>query len=70
MVLGHDDIPFQISEEYIDLCNKLILRDPTVRLGCRGVDEIKEHPFFDNFSWEGLEEMVTIPPYKPRVSEG
>lgn len=48
--------------------NQLILRDPSDRLGSHGVEEIKEHPFFEGFDWAGLEKMRTVPPYKPKVS--
>lgn len=68
ITLSHDDIPFQVSEDYIDLVNKLIMKYPDQRLGAKGASEVKTHPFFDNFDWEALENMAIIPPYKPKAS--
>lgn len=68
IVLSHDDVPFQVSEDYIDLVNRLILKNPDQRLGAGGAAEIKAHPFFDNFDWEALENMAIIPPYKPKAT--
>jgi hypothetical protein len=33
--------------------------------GQNGVNDIKEHPFFSNISWEKLEQKHVEPPYKP-----
>ena len=40
------------------------------RLGCtkRGVLEIVEEPFFDNFDWEGLLHRSLTPPFIPKVN--
>jgi len=43
----------EVSPEAVDLILKL-LRDPSDRLGCRGVEEIKRHPFFKGVDWDGL----------------
>jgi serine/threonine kinase 38 len=51
-----------LSPEAVDLILKL-LRDPSDRLGCRGVEEIKRHPFFKNVDWENLRK--THAPYIP-----
>ncbi|OMJ74398.1 hypothetical protein SteCoe_26695 [Stentor coeruleus] len=53
-----------ISPEAVDLILKL-LRDPNDRLGCRGVDEIKAHPFFKNIDWENIRN--TNAPYIPEI---
>ncbi|KAK0424222.1 hypothetical protein QR680_008555 [Steinernema hermaphroditum] len=43
-----DDV--DVSEAAKDLIKKL-LSEKTVRLGRNGVDEVKEHPFFENDQW-------------------
>lgn len=69
MVLNPEDAPNGVTDLYVDLVNGLIQRDPQERLGAGGVEEIKEHPFFDGFDWVSLEKMRAIPPYKPKVEE-
>lgn len=54
-----------LSEAATDLIKKLIC-DAEKRLGRNGVKEIKEHPFFDDFDWEGVRN--TQAPYIPPVS--
>ena len=43
-----------MSPEAQDLITKLLIQDPTKRLGAKGVEEIKSHPFFDGLNWENL----------------
>lgn len=50
-----------------DLIGKLLVRDPTQRLGYHGVSEIKSHQFFKDIDWEKLNSKGYIPPYKPQV---
>jgi serine/threonine kinase 38 len=42
-----------LSHNAQDILRKMI-SDPEVRLGRNGVDEIKKHPFFDGFDWQGV----------------
>ncbi|CCE64083.1 hypothetical protein TPHA_0G02480 [Tetrapisispora phaffii CBS 4417] len=46
----------------------LLSRDPKRRLGYNSPDEIKNHPFFNNLSWNRLWLKAYIPPFKPSVS--
>ena len=55
-----------LSDEAIDLIQKLIT-DPEKRLGRNGVDEIKTHPFFKEFDWEGVRDSKA--PFIPDVSD-
>ncbi|GMH13814.1 hypothetical protein Nepgr_015655 [Nepenthes gracilis] len=55
-----------ISDEARDLICRLI-SDVENRLGTRGVEEIKEHPWFSPIQWDRLYEMEAA--YKPTVSE-
>lgn len=55
----------EISPEAVDLILKL-LRNPSDRLGCRGVEEIKRHPFFKGIDWERIRKSPA--PYVPDLN--
>ena len=40
-----------------NLVNSLLILDPEERLGSRGVDAIKNHPFFEGFDWKYYQDM-------------
>jgi hypothetical protein len=40
--------------------------DSETRLGRNGADEIKKHPFFEGFDWEGIRKQKA--PYIPSVT--
>lgn len=42
-----------LSPAAADILKKMI-SDPEVRLGRNGVDDIKNHPFFDDFDWASV----------------
>ena len=37
-----------------DLISKLLTKDPNQRLGCKSINEVKSHPFFDGIDFETL----------------
>ena len=50
-----DEIPpYGWSPSSVSLINSLIQRKPNERLGTRGIDEIKNHPFFKKVDWGKL----------------
>jgi serine/threonine protein kinase len=55
------------SAEAVRLLNGLLQKRPEHRLGCaeRGIDEIKEHKFFENIDWGLLEAGYIDPPFGP-----
>jgi serine/threonine kinase 38 len=53
-----------LSREVTDLIKKLIC-DPNERLGSRGAQEIKNHPFFKGINWEKIRE--TRAPWMPKL---
>ncbi|KAL6558625.1 hypothetical protein OROMI_018975 [Orobanche minor] len=55
----------RVSPEAKDLIRRL-LRDVYHRLGSRGADEIKAHPWFKDIKWDKLYEMEAA--YKPEVN--
>ncbi|KAJ2981200.1 hypothetical protein NQ176_g2181 [Zarea fungicola] len=44
--------PTSLSVAAKDLLSKLLQPDPEIRLSANGISEIKEHPFFEKFSWD------------------
>lgn len=46
--------PHDASPDFLDLCKRLLSRDPSIRLGRRGLDEVTSHPFFKGLDWDML----------------
>ena len=40
-------------------------KDPKKRLGRKGIDEIKLHPFFEGIDWDKVANKDVEVPYKP-----
>ncbi|CAI5928746.1 unnamed protein product [Closterium sp. NIES-65] len=57
------EVPEEMSYEAMDLIDKLLHPEPSLRLGARGAEEVKAHPFFDGIRWETLaqEQAVFVP---------
>jgi serine/threonine protein kinase len=55
------------SKEAISLLSGLLQKRPENRLGCgaKGIEEIKEHPFFECIDWGLLEAGYIDPPFVP-----
>jgi serine/threonine protein kinase len=62
-------IPFPraMADNTVDIISRLLDVNEKTRLGAgpRGVNEIKEHPYFENIDWDLLEQKHVEPPYKP-----
>jgi len=54
-----------LSPAATDILKRMIC-ESEYRLGRNGVDEIKNHPFFDNFDWATVRQKKA--PYQPNVS--
>lgn len=50
-----------------DLLKKLLNRNPDERLGAKGAEDIKAHPFFDRIDWRKLLSRKYEPTFKPNV---
>jgi serum/glucocorticoid-regulated kinase 2 len=47
-----DEIPpYGWSKESVDFINRLIQRRPEDRLGTKGIEEVRQHPFFKKMDW-------------------
>ena len=51
------EAPHFMSDAALDLCQRLLIRDPALRLGsgASGVEEMKGHAFFRGIDWTALE---------------
>lgn len=56
-----------ISEVTKAIILRLLEREPSRRLGSKGIQEIEEHDFFKGLDWEALRSKRLTPPFKPRV---
>jgi len=61
-------MPTHFSENAKDLLSKLLVKNPSKRLGFNGCDEIKAHPFFENINWEDVERLKLKPPIVPTLT--
>lgn len=59
--------PDEISPDARTLLSGLLTRDPALRLGVNGANEIKKHPFFASIDWNKLMAKKIQPPFKPSV---
>ena len=50
------------SFEAADFINRLLIRKPEIRLGSKGISELKEHPWFEGFLWNELYYKTLIAP--------
>lgn len=60
----------KFSKQAKDIVWKLLNPDPESRLGSgiMGIDEIKNHKYFDGIDWEKVSSKKYIPPYIPQIS--
>lgn len=58
-----------LSSNAKDLLSKLLTKDPNKRLGSGelGAQEVKDHPFFSNISWDDIYNKTQKPPYTPQL---
>ena len=64
MIKNHE-IPNEWSKEAADFINNLIQRKPNMRLGYKGINQIKSHKWFNRFSWEDLYNQKIEAPFIP-----
>lgn len=64
------EFPPYLSDVAVDICSKLLNRDPTKRLGSGPGDaaEVKAHPFFASVDWTALYELRVPIPFVPAVT--
>lgn len=62
--------PNDMSSNTRDIIEKLLQRDPALRLGSGPTDseEVKAHQYFESIDWNLLEQKQITPPWKPLVT--
>eukprot|EP01029_Cantina_marsupialis_P010361 TRINITY_DN236004_c0_g1_i1.p1 TRINITY_DN236004_c0_g1~~TRINITY_DN236004_c0_g1_i1.p1 ORF type:complete len:521 (-),score=156.68 TRINITY_DN236004_c0_g1_i1:901-2463(-) len=58
-----------INRAAADFCRRLLMHNPMKRLGSNGIDEIKNHKFFDGIDWDKLAKLEVKPPFVPPVED-
>lgn len=61
--------PPEWSLESVDLINGLLQRKEELRLGSKGIDKIKDHPWFKDIDWDQLLAQKIPPPFVPVCTE-
>ncbi|XP_041979884.1 ribosomal protein S6 kinase 2 beta isoform X2 [Aricia agestis] len=63
-------MPSNLSEEAQSLLRALFKRNPQNRLGAgpNGIEDIKNHEFFNSIEWDALLKKEIVPPFRPAVS--
>ena len=59
--------PDEVAPSARSILTGLLTRDPALRLGVNGAEEIKRHPFFEKIDWQRLAQKKIQPPFKPSV---
>lgn len=57
----------EFSPEARNFMEKLLVFDPTKRLGYHGAQEVKAHPFFNDIEWDKV--MQSEPQFVPQVTD-
>jgi len=61
--------PPYISAEAKSLLQQFLQKDPTLRLGRHGAEEVKAHPFFAGINWTALLVKTLKPPFAPSPTD-
>ena len=69
IVIKSHEIPSGWSKDAADFINNLIQRKPSSRLGFKGINQIKQHKWFNHFSWKDLYNMRIESPYIPSYED-
>ena len=59
------EIPEGWSQEFVDFTNKLLEKNVETRLGYKGINELKSHPFLKLTDWKDLYLMKEKPHFVP-----
>ena len=60
-----EDINESWSKESADFINKLLMRKPEQRLGYKGINELKEHPWLKYYPWLLIKDKSLPSPFVP-----
>jgi len=57
--------PFSFTTSALDLCRKLLDKNPETRLGVKGCEFIKCHSYFESLDWDLIIHDKVTPPFQP-----
>ena len=60
---------YKVSDDARNIITKLLEKDPGTRLGRKGLDEIKKHPFFSGINFEDLKKKKVKAHFKPTIDK-
>ena len=60
---------YKVSDDAKNIISKLLEKDPGTRLGRKGLDEIKKHPFFSGINMEDLKKKKIKAHFKPNIDK-
>lgn len=61
-------VPGGINPVASDLISQLLVKDPRMRLGAGGGEDVMRHPWFAEIDWRLLENKRIRPPYVPNIN--
>jgi len=54
------------SKESVDFINRLLMRKPEERLGYKGIEELKDHPWLRYYPWDSIKDKSLPSPFVPQ----
>ncbi len=63
------EVPNEWSHHAADFVNRLILRKFQNRLGSKGIEEVKSHPWLEDVNWQAIINKTAPPPFIPIKEE-
>lgn len=67
IVTKEPDFPWTLSARAKAFIKALLVKDPGMRLGARGTDDIKAHPFFEGVVWDHVMRKACLVPIVPTI---
>ena len=67
--IENEDLPYGFSHDIANFINGLIQRKPKNRLGKNDINEVLNHPWFDDFDWDNCLKKKLKAPYIPKYGD-
>ena len=67
--IENEDLPYGFSLDIANFINGLIQRKPKNRLGKNDINEVLNHPWFDEFDWDSCLKKKLKAPYIPKYGD-
>ena len=67
--IEYEDLPYGFSNDIANFINGLIQRKPKNRLGKDDINEVIDHPWFDDFDWNNCALKKLKAPYVPKFGD-